>query len=119
VNAKESSSVKIPFSNSKISCFSTPGKSDNQKCAKRTKLSPALQKLDSFSTFSLARDSHAETTSGFDVDMSSQPIGAVQPNRSFNFDDMLCYMDATVVSAWLSRANENVEKLSSFCNATP
>ena len=56
-------------------------------------------------------------TSGFDVDMSSQPIGAVQPNRSFNFDDMLCYMDATVVSAWLSRANENVEKLSSFCNA--
>jgi hypothetical protein len=26
-------------------------------------------------------------------------------------------MDATVVSAWLSRANENVEKLSSFCNA--
>lgn len=55
-------------------------------------------------------------SSSFDVDMTSQPIGASQPPKPLNFDDMLCYMDATVVSAWLTRSNENVGKLSDFCN---
>lgn len=56
-------------------------------------------------------------SSSFDVDMSSQPIGAMQPPKPSNYDHIMCYMDATVVSAWLTRANENVEKLSSFCNS--
>lgn len=56
-------------------------------------------------------------SSNFDVDMSSQPIGAIQPPKPSNFDHIMCFMDATVVSAWLTRANENVEKLSSFCNS--
>ncbi|CAC5402293.1 unnamed protein product [Mytilus coruscus] len=55
-------------------------------------------------------------SSSFDVDISSQPIGVSQSPKQTNFDNMMCYMDATVVSAWLTRANESVEKLSSFCN---
>ncbi|ESO87089.1 hypothetical protein LOTGIDRAFT_229258 [Lottia gigantea] len=34
-----------------------------------------------------------------------------------NFDQMMCFMDATVVSGWLTRATDSVDDLSKFCNA--
>ncbi|XP_062619995.1 uncharacterized protein LOC134281575 [Saccostrea cucullata] len=51
-----------------------------------------------------------------DVDEVSSPVvdKRVRANTT-NFDDMMCYIDATVVSSWLSRANDNVQKLCEFC----
>lgn len=51
-----------------------------------------------------------------DVDEVSSPVVDKRVKASTtNFDDMMCYIDATVVSSWLSRANGNVHNLSDFC----
>lgn len=62
------------------------------------------------------------SVSELDVDNVSQPIlGKKKPSQpdvsSGNFDNMLCYMDATVVSNWLTRANTAVIELTKFCNS--
>lgn len=63
-----------------------------------------------------------------DVDVESEPVKPTQPKtkagqkppqsvsnpETGNFDEMLCFMDATVVSSWLTRANNNVTELSSY-----
>jgi hypothetical protein len=52
-----------------------------------------------------------------DVDEVSSPVVDKRVKASTtNFDDMMCYIDATVVSSWLTRANGNVHNLSEFCN---
>lgn len=38
------------------------------------------------------------------------------PDKLGDFDDMLCYLDATIVSEWLVRANEWVDVLSVWCH---
>ena len=50
-----------------------------------------------------------------EVDSASQPM--LNPTVAYdgNFDNMLGYMDATVVSSWLTRANENVNIIANFC----
>lgn len=35
-------------------------------------------------------------------------------SRVINFDNMLAFMDATIVSSWLTRANEGISNISSF-----
>ncbi|KAK3091148.1 hypothetical protein FSP39_017513 [Pinctada imbricata] len=51
-----------------------------------------------------------------EVDSVSRPVlNPSVPPHDGNFDNMLCYMDATVVSNWLGRANENVVHITSFC----
>lgn len=63
-----------------------------------------------------------------DVDMDSRPMqrygahsqpanGSKKSRADGNFDDILCYMDATVVSNWLSRANKMVTELTTYCNS--
>ncbi|XP_050394308.1 uncharacterized protein LOC126812105 [Patella vulgata] len=38
-------------------------------------------------------------------------------NKKVNFDHMMCFMDASIVSGWLTRANDSVEHLAKFYNA--
>ena len=58
----------------------------------------------------------------YDVDMESFPEikgkgNSGLPSHDGNFDHILCYMDATVVSNWLGRANVSVNELTTFCNS--
>ena len=46
-----------------------------------------------------------------------KPTQSVSKPESGDFDDMLCFMDATVVSSWLTRANKSVSELSSYIDA--
>ena len=51
-----------------------------------------------------------------DVDEVSTPVVDKRVrSKGTNYDDMMCYIDATVVSSWLARANQNVQKLSEYC----
>ncbi|XP_060064137.1 uncharacterized protein LOC132544543 [Ylistrum balloti] len=60
-----------------------------------------------------------------DVDMESQPLqrygsqiaNSRKSQAQGNFDEVLCYMDATVVSNWLERANRMVTEITSYCNS--
>ncbi|OWF39735.1 uncharacterized protein LOC110464672 [Mizuhopecten yessoensis] len=60
-----------------------------------------------------------------DVDMESCPVqrygshvtGFRKTQAEGNFDDILCYMDATVVSNWLERANKMVTEITAYCNS--
>lgn len=57
-----------------------------------------------------------------DVDMESRPLHRygsqmTKSQAEGNFDDILCYMDATVVSNWLERANSMVSDITTFCNS--
>ncbi|XP_041363826.1 uncharacterized protein LOC121379321 [Gigantopelta aegis] len=46
--------------------------------------------------------------------VSKQRKSEVAPR---NFDDMMCYMDATIVAGWLGRANASVSNLAQYCNS--
>lgn len=63
-----------------------------------------------------------------DVDVESVPVNpvvtkhkaglkkpeTVSKPESGNFDEMLCFMDATIVSSWLTRANNSVSEVSTY-----
>lgn len=44
-------------------------------------------------------------------------VPAASHAESGDYDNMLCYMDATVVSGWLARANRNVSDVATYINA--
>ena len=46
-----------------------------------------------------------------------KPTQSVSKPESGDFDEMLCFMDATVVSSWLTRANNCVSELSTYIHA--
>lgn len=46
-----------------------------------------------------------------------KPTQSVSKLESGDFDEMLCFMDATVVSSWLTRANKSVSELSSYIDS--
>lgn len=48
-------------------------------------------------------------------DVSSPVVDKRVRSKGTNFDDMMCYIDATVVSTWLARANKSVQNLCDFC----
>ena len=69
---------------------------------------------------------HKSTETGVDIEsvpekppvnkakVGHKNLQTVSKPETGNFDEMLCFMDATVVSSWLTRANISVSDLSSY-----
>ncbi|XP_071107878.1 uncharacterized protein [Haliotis cracherodii] len=75
-------------------------------------LPPVQGGSEDFSQDSVQPDSESSRVGNSSAQMKSRAY-----KKSGNYDDMLCYMDATLVSGWLTQANDAVGALCKFCHA--
>ncbi|KAL5018187.1 hypothetical protein ScPMuIL_003909 [Solemya velum] len=76
--------------------------------------SSPLPPVTSNESFSYSEPASKPTSDG-EASQSGRKTNAVR-SKVTNFDSMLAFMDATIVSGWLTRANEGISNISSFMN---